>query len=86
MVLNDTTRRKEFIMTASKSAKSAPKAKAVVHVAELMVTGEEMTYDALWKFVQEHAGGNEANVKLVPLENVYLTSDPPVTFPNGCRV
>lgn len=86
MVLNDTTRRKEFIMTASKSAKSAPKAKAVVKVAELMVTGEELAYDAIWKFVQEHAGGNEANVKIVPLDNVDLESAQPVPFGYGGRV
>lgn len=84
MVLNDMTRRKEFIMT-TKSVKSAPKSKAVVKVAELMVTGEELTYDAIWKFVQENAGGNEANVKIVPLDNVDLTSDQPVPFGYGGR-
>jgi len=69
----------------TKSVKSAPKSKAVVKVAELMVTGEELTYDAIWKFVQENAGGNEANVKIVPLDNVDLTSDQPVPFGYGGR-
>ena len=69
----------------TKSVKSAPKSKAVVKVAELMVTGEELTYDAIWKFVQENAGGNEANVKIVPLDNVDLTSAQPVPFGYGGR-
>ena len=69
----------------TKSVKSAPKSKATVKVAELMVTGEELTYDAIWKFVQENAGGNEANVKIVPLDNVDLTSDQPVPFGYGGR-
>ena len=69
----------------TKSVKSAPKSKATVKVAELMVTGEELTYDAIWKFVQENAGGNEANVKIVPLDNVDLTSAQPVPFGYGGR-
>jgi hypothetical protein len=58
--------------SAKKVVKKAPVAKAEVKVAELCLTGEELSYGDIWKFVQEHAGGNEANVKIVPLDNVDL--------------
>lgn len=70
---------------ATKATKTSPKAKATVKVAELMVNGEELTYDAIWKFVQENAGGNEANVKIVPLDNVDIESAQPVPFGYGGR-
>ena len=68
--------------TAKKtSPKSAPK--KVVKSVELMVTDQELTYDDIWNFVQTKAGGNEANVKIVPLDNVDLKSDAPVPFGYG---
>ena len=48
-----------------------------------MVTDQELTYDDIWNFVQTKAGGNEANVKIVPLDNVDLKSDAPVPFGYG---
>ena len=47
---------------------------------ELMVTDQEISHQEVWNFVQEHAGGNEGNVKIVPLSNVDLASDQPVPF------
>ena len=84
MVLNDNARRKELDMTTS-TKKSAPKSKATVKVVELVVTDQEISYGDIWKFVQENAGGNEANVKIVPLDNVQLDSDQPVPFGYGGR-
>ena len=70
-------------MTAKSKTKSSPKTKATVKAAELVVTDQEITYDVIWKFVQEHAGGNEANVQIVPLDNVDLASAQPVPFGYG---
>ena len=67
----------------TKTVKSSPKAKAVVKSAELIVTDKEITYPEIWAFIQEHAGGNEANVKIVPLDNVDLASVTPVPFGYG---
>lgn len=71
--------------SAKKAVKKASVAKAEVKVAELCLTGEELSYGDIWKFVQEHAGGNEANVKIVPLDNVDLASTTPVPFGYGGR-
>ena len=68
-----------------KTVKSSPKAKAVVKSAELVVTDKEITYAEIWSFIQEHAGGNEANVKIVPLDNVDTESAVPVPFGYGGR-
>ena len=69
-------------MTAKKSVKKST-AKVVVKSAELVVTDKEISYDEIWQFVQEHAGGNEANVHIVPLDNVDFTSREPVPFGYG---
>jgi|TARA_R110002096_G_scaffold101969_1_gene225477 hypothetical protein len=69
----------------TKTVKSSPKAKAVVKSAELVVTDKEITYAEIWSFIQEHAGGNEANVKIVPLDNVDTESAVPVPFGYGGR-
>jgi len=69
----------------TKTVKSSPKAKAVVKSAELVVTDKEITYAEIWSFIQEHAGGNEANVKIVPLANVDTESAVPVPFGYGGR-
>ena len=67
---------------ANTAKKTSPKSatKKVVKSVELMVTDQELTYDDIWNFVQTKAGGNEANVKIVPLDNVDLKSDAPVPF------
>ena len=57
----------------------------MVKSVELVVTDQELTYDDIWHFVQTQAGGNEANVKIVPLDNVDLKSDAPVPFGYGGR-
>ena len=69
----------------TKTVKSSPKAKAVVKSAELVVTDKEITYAEIWSFIQEHAGGNEANVKIVPRDNVDAESAVPVPFGYGGR-
>ena len=74
-------RRKDLIMTTKSVKKST--AKSVVKSAELVVTDRELEYSEIWAFVQEHAGGNEANVKIVPLDNVALASATPVPFGYG---
>ena len=70
---------------ANTAQKTSPKSatKKVVKSVELMVTDQELTYDDIWNFVQTKAGGNEANVKIVPLDNVDLKSDAPVPFGYG---
>ncbi len=70
---------------ANTAKKTSPKSatKKVVKSVELMVTDQELTYDDIWNFVQTKAGGNEANVKIVPLDNVDLKSDAPVPFGYG---
>ena len=70
---------------ANTAKKTSPKktTKKVVKSVELMVTDQELTYDDIWNFVQTKAGGNEANVKIVPLDNVDLKSDAPVPFGYG---
>ena len=67
---------------ANTAKKTSPKSatKKVVKSVELVVTDQELTYDDIWHFVQTQAGGNEANVKIVPLDNVDLKSDAPVPF------
>jgi hypothetical protein len=72
---------------ANTAKKTSPKSatKKVVKSVELMVTDQELTYDDIWNFVQTKAGGNEANVKIVPLDNVDLKSDAPVPFGYGGR-
>ena len=70
---------------ANTAKKTSPKSatKKVVKSVELMVTDQELTYDDIWNFVQTKAGGNEANVNIVPLDNVDLKSDAPVPFGYG---
>ena len=70
---------------ANTAKKTSPKSatKKVVKSVELVVTDQELTYDDIWHFVQTQAGGNEANVKIVPLDNVDLKSDSPVPFGYG---
>ena len=70
---------------ANTAKKTSPKSasKKVVKSVELVVTDQELTYDDIWHFVQTQAGGNEANVKIVPLDNVDLASDSPVPFGYG---
>ena len=70
---------------ANTAKKTSPKSasKKVVKSVELVVTDQELTYDDIWHFVQTQAGGNEANVKIVALDNVDLKSDAPVPFGYG---
>ena len=70
---------------ANTAKKTSPKSasKKVVKSVELVVTDQELTYEDIWHFVQTQAGGNEANVKIVPLDNVDLASDSPVPFGYG---
>ena len=69
-------------MTAKKSVKKSTATTAVKEKV-LVVTDKEISYDEIWQFVQEHAGGNEANVYIVPLDNVDFTSNEPVPFGYG---
>ena len=73
------------IKTSNAKPKSKPTTnnKAVVKSVELLVKDDELTYDDIWQFVQTKAGGNEANVKIVPLDNVDLKSEAPVPFGYG---
>ena len=72
---------------ANTAKKPSPKSatRKVVKSVELVVTDQELSYDDIWNFVQTQAGGNEANVKIVPLDNVDLGSDSPVPFGYGGR-
>ena len=72
---------------ANAAKKTSPKSatRKVVKSVELVVTDQELSYDDIWNFVQTQAGGNEANVKIVPLDNVDLGSDSPVPFGYGGR-
>ena len=69
-----------------KSLTKSPVAKATIKKAELLVKDKELSYDDIWKFVQDQAGGNEANVLIVPLDNVDLKGDRPVPFGYGGKV
>ena len=72
---------------ANTAKKTSPKSatRKVVKSVELVVTDQELSYDDIWNFVQTQAGGNEANVKIVPLDNVDFGSDSPVPFGYGGR-
>ena len=72
---------------ANTAKKTSPKSanRKVVKSVELVVTDQELSYADIWNFVQTQAGGNEANVKIVPLDNVDLGSDSPVPFGYGGR-
>ena len=72
---------------ANTAKKTSPKSatRKVVKSVELVVTDQELSYDDIWHFVQTQAGGNEANVKIVPLDNGDLGSDSPVPFGYGGR-
>ena len=64
--------------------------KAVVKSVELCVNGHELSYNDITTFIKTEAGGNEANVHIVPLPNVDLKGDKPVPFgyggkPDGVR-
>tara|TARA_R110002012_G_C11467840_1_gene593615 strand:+ start:278 stop:748 length:471 start_codon:yes stop_codon:yes gene_type:complete len=50
---------------------------------ELIVSGNEITYDQIDAFVKANAGGNEANVLVEPLPNVDFKSKTPVPFGYG---
>lgn len=66
--------------------KSAATAKTATQVVELKRTDAEVSYEDIWTFVQQHAGGNLHNVVIEPLANVELDSDAPVPFGyNGKR-
>ena len=57
----------------SKLAQLSPtQAKPTVKVAELIVKEDELSYEQIFQFVKQHAGGNEGNVNIVPLPNVDL--------------
>lgn len=56
---------------------------APVTTVELQLTEGTLDYSDIWAFVQKHAGGQEGNVRIVPLENVDLTSAEPVPFGYG---
>ena len=72
---------------ANTAKKTSPKSatRKVVKSVELVVTDQELSYDALWQFVQTQAGGNEANVKIVALDDGDFGSDSPVPFGYGGR-
>ena len=72
---------------ANTAKKTSPKSatRKVVKSVELVVTDQELSYDDIWHFVQTQAGGNEANVKIVPLDNVDFGFDSPVPFGYGGR-
>ena len=75
-------------MTTTKKSPRPTKqtVKAVVKTRKpetLVVGKEELTYDQIWLWVNSKAGGNLANVKIVPLDNVDLTSAEPVPFGYG---
>ena len=62
-------------MTTTKKSPRPTKqtVKAVVKTRKpetLVVGKEELTYDQIWLWVNSKAGGNLANVKIVPLDNV----------------
>ncbi len=59
---------------------------APVTTVELRLTDGILDYSDIWAFVQKHAGGQEGNVRIVPLENVDLTSAEPVPFGYGGKV
>lgn len=71
----------EAAAEAAPVAKDAPPA-AGSGTAEF-TGGADVTYEQLWKFVDESAGGNLNNVRVVPLDNVDLESDRPVPFGYG---
>jgi hypothetical protein len=50
----------------------ATQAKPTVKIAELIVKEEELSYEQIFQFVKQHAGGNEGNVNIVPLPNVDI--------------
>ena len=68
----------------SKVAQLSPtQAKPTVKVAELVVKEDELSYEQIFQFVKQHAGGNEGNVNIVPLPNVDLDNKKPVPFGYG---
>lgn len=68
----------------SKLAQLSPtQAKPTVKVAELIVKEDELSYEQIFQFVKQHAGGNEGNVNIVPLPNVDLDNKKPVPFGYG---
>tara|TARA_R100000657_G_scaffold14088_1_gene9483 strand:+ start:171 stop:656 length:486 start_codon:yes stop_codon:yes gene_type:complete len=86
--INLRARRKEPDMTTTKKSPRPTKqtVKAVVKTRKpetLVVGKEELSYDQIWLWVNSKAGGNLANVKIVPLDNVDLTSAEPVPFGYG---
>ena len=68
----------------SKIAQIKPtQAKPTVKIAELVVKEDELSYEQIFQFVKQHAGGNEGNVNIVPLPNVDLADKKPVPFGYG---
>lgn len=72
--------------TATKSAPVATPAPATAPApvaaapAVLAYSGKPVTAAALWAWVQANAGGNPANVRIVPLDNVVRTAPRPLPF------
>ncbi len=71
------------MIKAKATPTKADKQKVVVKKAELVVSDKEISFEEIWQFVQEKAGGNEANVHIVPLSNVDLKGEKPVPFGYG---
>jgi hypothetical protein len=67
--------------TKGKATKKATTTTAVVTTAPtLQHTGNELSYDDVWAFINGQAGGNLHNVQVVPLDNVKLNDASPVPF------
>ena len=67
--------------TKGKATKKATTTTAVVTTAPtLQHTGNELSYDDVWAFINGQAGGNLHNVQVVPLDNVKLNDAQPVPF------
>jgi len=64
----------------SKTQLQTASVKPTIKFAELIVKDKEVTYENIHQFVKQHAGGNEANVQIVPLKNVNLDQRQKVPF------
>ena len=79
------TTKKTTLKKKAAPKKAAPEV-APVTTVELQLTDGILDYSDIWAFVQKHAGGQEGNVRIVPLENVDLTSAEPVPFGYGGNI
>ena len=56
---------------------------------EFVASSDEITGNMVWQFINEKAGGNPNNVKVVPLDNVNVSDPKPTPFgyarPGGTR-